>query len=296
MDWSRMPSLAGLRAFAAVAEAGTLAGAGRKLNVSHAAISQQVRALEAFLGAELVVRQGRGIALTQEGRALAGQLDEAFLLMHRAVAELTDADRTRPLQVTMTPSFAVSWLMPRISDFRHRHPEIDLMLNPTADVVELEPGGVDLAIRFGMGEWKGLNSEPLLLTTFVVVAARSLVGDTDFTDLARLRDYPWLQELGINESANWWKRQGITPSRGNNLHMPGYMMLESLRRGDGVTAAARAFIEPEIRSGHLRVLFEDEERGNGYHLVTRPGVQRPPLKTFIAWLRSHRDRQGNASD
>lgn len=291
-----MPSLAGLRAFAAVAEAGTLAGAGRKLNVSHAAISQQVRALEAFVGAELVVRQGRGLVLTQEGRALAGQLDEAFSLMHRAVAELTDADRTRPLQVTMTPSFAVSWLMPRISDFRHRHPEIDLMLNPTADVVELEPGGVDLAIRFGMGEWKGLNSEPLLLTTFVVVAARSLVGDTDFTDLARLRDYPWLQELGINESANWWKRQGITPSRGNNLHMPGYMMLESLRRGDGVTAAARAFIEPEIRSGHLRVLFEDEERGNGYHLVTRPGVQRPPLKTFIAWLRSHRDRQGNASD
>lgn len=292
MDWSRMPSLASLRAFAAVAEAGTLAGAGRTLNVSHAAISQQVRALEAFLGAELVVREGRRLVLTQEGRALAGQLDQAFSLMHRAVEELTDADRTRPLQVTMTPTFAVSWLMPRISDFRHRHPDIDLMLNPTADVVELEPGGVDLAIRFGMGEWRGLNSEPLLLTSFVVVAARSLVGDTDFSDLTRLQDFPWLQELGANESANWWKRQGIAPSKGSNLHMPGYMMLESLRRGDGVTAAARAFIEPEIRSGHLRVLFEDEERGNGYHLVTRPGVQRPPLKTFIAWLRNHRDGQG----
>lgn len=295
MDWSRMPSLASLRAFAAVAEAGTLAAAGRKLNVSHAAISQQVRALEAYLGAELVVREGRGLALTQEGRALAGHLDEAFSLMHRAVAELTDADRTRPLQVTMTPTFAVSWLMPRISEFRHRHPDIELMLNPTADVVELEPGGVDLAIRFGKGQWRGLNSEPLLLTGFVVVAARSLVGDADFTDLTKLREYPWLQELGANESANWWDRQGIAPNRGTNLHLPGYMMLESLRRGDGVTAAARAFIEPEIRSGHLRVLFEDEERGNGYHLVTRPGVQRPPLKTFIAWLRSHRDGQGAVS-
>lgn len=291
MDWSRMPSLASLRAFAAVAEAGTLAGAGRTLNVSHAAISQQVRALEAFLGAELVVREGRGLVLTQEGRALAGHLEAAFSLMHRAVAELTDADRTRPLQVTMTPTFAVSWLMPRISDFRHRHPDIELMLNPTADVVELEPGGVDLAIRFGKGQWRGLNSEPLLLTSFVVVAARSLVGDADFSDLAKLRDYPWLQEFGANESANWWDRKGIAPSRSNNLHMPGYMMLESLRRGDGVTAAARAFIEPEIRSGQLRVLFEDEERGNGYHIVTRPGVQRPPLKTFIAWLRSHRDGQ-----
>lgn len=296
MDWNRMPSLAGLRAFAAVAEAGTLAGAGRTLNVSHAAISQQVRALEAFLGAELVVRQGRGIVLTQEGRALAGHLEDAFSRMHRAVAELTDADRTRPLQVTMTPAFAVSWLMPRISEFRHRHPDIELMLNPTAQVVDLEPGGVDLAIRFGNGRWRGLVSEPLLLTGFVVVAARSLVGDTDFTDLTRLRNYPWLQELGTNESANWWQRQGIAPAKGINLHLPGYMMLESLRRGDGVTAAARAFIESEIRSGQLRVLFEDQERGNGYHLVTRPGVQRPPLKAFIAWLRSHRDRQGDASD
>ena len=290
MEWSRMPSLASLRAFAVVAETGTLAGAGRALNVSHAAISQQVRALEAFFGTQLVVRQGRGIALTREGRGLADNLDEAFSIMRRAVDELARVDLARPLQVTMTPAFAVSWLMPRISEFRHRHPEIELMLNPTAEVVEMEPGGVDLAIRYGQGRWSGLQSEPLLFTSFVIVAARSLVGDADYPDPAKLQEFPWLQEIGTHEIAQWLDRQGVVSTGSLNiLHLPGYMMLEGLRRGEGVSATARAFIEPDIRSGALRVLFEDVLPGNGYHLVTRPGVQRPPLKAFLSWIRRHRD-------
>ncbi len=285
-----MPSLASLRAFATVAEEGTLAGAGRRLNVSHAAVSQQVRALEAFFGAQLVARQGRGVVLTREGRRLADHLDEAFGILRRAVDELARADVARPLQVTMTPAFAVSWLMPRISEFRHRHPEIELMLNPTAELVGLEPGGVDLAIRYGRGHWPGLQSEPLLLTSFVIVAARSLVGDEEFPDPARLQAFPWLQEIGTHEIAHWLARQGVVQTGSLNiLHLPGYMMLEGLRRGEGVSATARAFIEPDIRSGAVRVLFEDVLPGNGYHLVTRPGIQRPPLKAFLSWLRGHRE-------
>ena len=139
MDWRSLPSLSALRAFAAVAETESLTRAGEALNVSHAAVSQQVRALEAHLGTPLMVREGRGIALTPAGRELARTLEDAFAAIGRAVAALTEAETARPLQVSTTPVFASSWLMPRIADFRHRHPEVELMLNPTAEVVALAP-------------------------------------------------------------------------------------------------------------------------------------------------------------
>ncbi|GAB4348964.1 MAG: transcriptional regulator GcvA [Oricola sp.] len=292
MDWRGIPSLNSLRAFSAVADTLNFSRAGRALNVSHAAISQQVRALEAQLEVSLVVRHGRGVTLTPEGQELARSLEESFQGIRQAVDSLANAGSTRPLQVTMTPAFAVSWLMPRISDFRIEHPDIELMLNPTAEIVELAPGGVDVAIRFGGGKWPGLDAELLLPTTFAIVAATSLVGDKPFTDPEQLVDYPWLQELGTNELSLWLERQGvIAPGKLDITHLPGYMVLDGLRRGDGITASARAFLEADIAAGNLRVLFEDARLGSGYHIVTRPGVMRPPLKAFVSWLRRHAQAQ-----
>lgn len=296
MDWRGIPSLHSLRAFSAVADTLSFSSAGRSLNVSHAAVSQQVRALEAHLGVPLVLRQGRGVALTPEGQQLAQSLEESFQVIRRAVDAFSRAEQSRPLQVTMTPSFAVSWLMPRISDFRHEHPDLELMLNPTGELVELAPGGVDVAIRFGAPPWKGLVAEPLLPTTFVVVAATSLVGDREFTEPEQLFDYPWMQELGTNELSLWMERQGVIPARKLDVtHLPGYMVLDGLRRGDGITATARAFVEADLEAGHLRVLFEDIRPQSGYHIVTRPGPMRPPLKAFVQWLRRHAREQSGES-
>jgi len=289
MDWRSLPSLSSLRAFAAVAEKKSFSAAGRELNVSHAAVSQQVRALEAELGARLVMREGRGIALTPEGIHLASGLKDAFATMRSAVDAFNNAKSARPLHITMTPTFAVSWLMPRISDFRIDHPDIELMLNPTAEVVELEPGGVDLAIRYGDGNWPGYESEMLLPTNFVVVGATCLIGSCEVRAPADILDYPWLQELGTNELSLWLERQGVVPkAKLNVIHLPGYMVLDGLRRGDGITATSRVFVEPDIASGTLQILFEDiKPCPTGYHLVARPGIQRPPLKAFVSWLKKH---------
>ena len=292
MDWRGIPSLNSLRAFSAVADTLNFSQAGRELNVSHAAVSQQVRALEAHLGTSLVVRHGRGVTLTPEGQELAKSLEDSFQGIRHAVDALANAGSSRPLQVTMTPAFAVSWLMPRISDFRLEHPDIELMLNPTAEVVELAPGGVDVAIRFGNGKWKGLEAEMLLPTTFAIIAARSLVGDREFTDPEQLVDYPWMQELGTNELSLWLEKQGVIASGKLDItHVPGYMVLDGLRRGDAITASARAFLEADIAAGNLRVLFEDVLPGSGYYIVTRPGVMRPPVKAFVSWLRRHAQAQ-----
>jgi len=289
MDWLTLPPLSSLRAFAAVAEAKSYSAAGRSLNVTHAAVSQQVKSLEEYLVVRLAARDGRGVALTPEGEQLAAGLKDAFSIIRESVDRLTLSEQTRPLHVTMTPSFAVSWLMPRISDFRCDHPDIELMLNPTGEVVELGPGGVDLAIRFGDGTWPGLESELLLPTNYVVVGATCLIGDKKVSDPEDLLQFPWLQELGTNELALWLEKQGVIPKGKLNItHLPGYMVLEGLRRGDGITASASAFVEADVASGVLQILFEDLRSGSsGYYLVKRPGIMRPQVKAFVSWIRKH---------
>jgi len=297
MDWRSLPSLNSLKAFAVVAETKNLSAAGRELNVTHAAISQQIRSLEAFLGLQLVVREGRGVALTPEGERLFEGLSRGFDTIRETVDDLLQDDVARPLNITMTPSFAISWLMPRINDFRLKHPDVELMLNPSAEVVEFRPGGIDLAIRFGAGNWPGLDADLFLSTNFAVVGANCLIGDRKIEKPEDLLDFPWLQEYGTNELAIWLERQGVVPTGKLNItHLPGYMVLEGLRRGDGISATAKTFIEADIEAGNLTVLFEEGiYPGTGYHLVTRPGLKRPPLKAFMSWMRSMRTEQMSRS-
>lgn len=285
MNWSTLPPLASLRAFAAYAQGRSVNAAGDLLNVSHAAISQQMRALETHLGVALLDRSGRKLALTPEGETLARVLIDAFGDIAQTIEALTGADASRPLQISVTPTLAASWLMPRLSVFREAHPDINLMIDPSAKVQTLEPGGIDLALRYGDGSWPGLLSEPLIRSPIVVVAAPDLVGHREITSPSDLRDYHWLQELGTNEATDWFAKNGVDRDAGRGFTaMPGNLMLEAARAGQGIAIVAGVFVEPDIRAGRLRKLFEDNKE-KGYHIVTRPGVPRPPLKAFLNWLR-----------
>lgn len=285
MKWSGLPPLNSLRAFAAVAETGSLSGAGAVLNVSHAAVSQQVKALEARLGTTLVVRDGRGIALTDEGTRLARDLATGFAAIERGVETLTGMDTSRPVQISTSPAFAVRWLMPRIVAFQARHPDITLMINPTADLVELKPGGIDMAIRYGASPTLDTAVEPVLISDMIVAAAPSLLGRRRITDPVMLVELPWLQELGTDEVAEWLSRHGVKAKRPPVInHMPGGLIMESVLRGDGVTYTARAFFREEIRSGRIRALFPEAAHGT-YYVKLRPGAPRPPLRTFLHWLK-----------
>jgi LysR family glycine cleavage system transcriptional activator len=285
MNWSDLPSLGSLRAFAALAEKGSYTQAASALSVSHAAVSQQVKALERRLGLPLVAREGRGTILTKDGESLARDLATGFAAIQRGIEGLTGADVQHPVQVTMSPAFAVRWFMPRIMDFQQRHPGITLMLNPTAEVVELKPGGIDLAVRYQDARGTKTKVDALLIADMVVVGTPTLIGDQDVTDPARLIAVPWLQEYGTNEVADWMARHGVTPEQPLMItHMPGNLIMEAVRRGDGITYTARPFVEDELRSGALIELFSDQAFGT-YYIVTRPGVLRPPVKAFVKWLK-----------
>ncbi|GGG81175.1 transcriptional regulator [Salipiger pallidus] len=285
MNWSTLPPLSALRAFAAYAQHRSVEEAGAALNVSHAAISQQMRNLEAHMGLALLDRQGRRMTLTADGERLAEALIDGFGLISRTADELTGRDADRPLEISATPGFASTWLMPRLPDFRARHPELNLMIDPSSQVRRLEPGGLDVAIRYGDGNWHGLEAERLFLSPIVVVAAPALVGERQTVSPADLRSLPWLQELGTNEATDWFAEHGIEQNRAIGLTaLPGNLMVEAARLGQGVIVTARLFVEADIRAGRLRLLFEDD-RKKGYWMVTRPGIARPPLRQITAWLR-----------
>lgn len=285
MEWLNLPPLTALRAFSALAETGSASGAGAALNVSHAAISQQIKSLEGHMGLSLVQRGGRRLELTAEGAQLAEALKLGFGSIARCVEALTGADADRPLQISTTPGFAAQWLMPRMLDFRQKHPDVDLMINPTPENVALEPGGIDIALRHGSGHWPGLDAALLFHSPLVVVAAPSLVGDREVTKPEDLLDLPWLQEFGTTESTNWFKRKGVASVRAAGVtQVPGNLLLEGVRQGQGVSLTVRQWVEDDIAAGRLRLLFEESETA-GYYIVTRPGVLRPPAKAFAKWLR-----------
>lgn len=176
VDWKTFPSLTALRAFEAAARLQNFSRAARDLNVTHAAIAQQVRALEVDLGRELIYRQGRGLALTPEGAKLAQALTDGFHGIEVAVNDLRGTDPNAPLRVTLTPAFAAQWLIPRLGAFWKAHPEIGLSLHPEHRVTDLRRDGLDLAIRFGDGKWPGVEAEFLTSAHYIIVAAGSVDG------------------------------------------------------------------------------------------------------------------------
>lgn len=285
MNWRNLPPLSALRAFAAFAETRNIVAAGEALGVSHAAISQQLRGLEGHLDVPLLDRSGRSLELTSAGQRLAQALHSGFSGMIDAVEDITGQLEARPIHVSVTPTFAASWLMPRLSKFRAAHPDVDLMIDPSANVVALGADGIDIAIRYGAGPWPGTESEMLLQSPMVVVAAPALVGERPITDLNELADFPWLEEFGTSESTRWFRRFGVQGMARGLMQVPGNLMLDGARDGQGVAVTVREFVARDIAAGRLRVLHTEETPDSGYHIVTRPGVLRKSVKDFVSWLR-----------
>jgi len=285
MNWNALPSLTSLRAFAAAAEYGNLTKAAAALNVTHSAVSQQIRGLERHLGTRLVTRTQHGISLTSQGQYLSAGLLEAFAAMTALTENLSSAEAVRPLLVSATPMFSSAILMPRLSAFIEDHPYFELRIDSTIEAVELTPGGVDLAIRYGTGNWPGLQAQILLPGCLTVVASRDLIGERVFTNPSELLEFPLLQEHASVEFDLWLEKVGISPdTKRKVVRMPGNMLLDGIRRGAGIGATVPAFITDELKSGKLVALFDDPIPEIGYYLVTLPGAIRPALKLFIRWL------------
>lgn len=283
----RIPSLAALRAFEAAARHRGFTPAAGELNVTPAAIAHHVRALEADLDVALVVRSGRGLAVTPAGRDLADGLSEGFATIARSIEALRDAEADRPLALAVTPAFASNWLMPRIGDFWQRHAEIPLSIQPGIELVDLKRDGVDLAIRYGDGDWPGLEAELLTDGQFWVVAHPDLLAGRAAACVADLADLPWLLEHYVIGRRDMIEGAGLSldgvairPVGSNTLALSG------AEAGLGVTVQPRSIVERSVRAGNLIKVCELRQDPLGYYLVTLPGARSGRVRTLIRWLRA----------
>ncbi|MGO4851705.1 LysR family transcriptional regulator [Phaeovulum sp. W22_SRMD_FR3] len=290
IDWRQMPALAALRAFAAAAAQGGFSAAARQLNVTPAAVAQQVRALEAELGVALVWRDGRGLRLTPEGEKLAASLSEGFATIQSGLAAARQGAGPRPLSVTLPPAFATQWLMPRLGRFWKAHPDVALSLLPDHRVLDLRAEGVELGIRYGDGHWPGVSAEFLTPAHYIVVAAPDLLTGTlagrqlSPADMAAL---PWVRERDWPEQTQWLEAIGLDPKQLRFTEFPTEeLALEAARQGFGLHVESATLIEADLNDGTLIKVHDFKSDALGYYIVSPTGLRRPAAQAFVQWLKA----------
>jgi LysR family glycine cleavage system transcriptional activator len=289
----RLPPLNSLRAFEAAARLGGFARAASELSVTPAAVSQQVRLLEADLGVELFLRQPRGLTLTEAGRAGLSELRKAFAHLARAAEEMRGGSLAGPLTVSVLPSFAHLWLMPLLPGFIAAFPDIELTVRAEVRNVDFVHDPVDLGIRYGRGRYPGLFTRLLLTEEVFPVCAPSLIqGGRPLRRLQDLRGHTFLHERASDEPSlewrTWLREVGIDDPE--LMRGPGFtdgtMLVAAAIRGIGVALGRSALVAGALREGALiRPLTASRPADFAYYVVTAEGHERHPrVSTFLRWL------------
>src|SRR5262245_31354490 len=198
----RLPPLKSVHYFEAAARLQSFTKAAAELNVTHSAISHQIKALEEWLGQPLFERKTRQVRLTEAGKRFLGPVKTAFDQLAEGASEIRQFGKDRPLTVTALPSLSAKWLVPRLSDFQRRHPEIQVRLSATSTVETIGGRDIDLGIRFGRGHWDNLEGELLAKNDIFPVCAPSLLTpDKPIREPRDVLQYPLLTDSD-------WMRSG----------------------------------------------------------------------------------------
>ena len=287
----RLPSLNALRAFEAAARQASFARAAEELHVTPAAVSQLVKQLEDYLGVTLF-RRGKQLTLSKSAFATLPILSEAFDQLERVVARLRSSDERGPLVVSTPPAFAARWLVPRLDYFQERHPEIELRLLATRRLVDFARDEVDLAIRFGSGDYPGLQVERLKDETIIPVAAPGLAADIRCAgDLARkplLHDEWHTSHQVFPDWETWLASQGVRPDAPLRIRHFGdaTLTLQAAVAGLGVALAWHSLVADDLSRGTLvRLLDLSIASDLAYHLVIPPNrAKLAKVTAFREWL------------
>lgn len=301
----RLPPLVALSYFEAAARTRSFAAAARELHVTPAAISHQIKALEALLGVELFVRHHRRVSLTSAARLALPALQEGFAALADAVEQLRAHSEARNLiTVCAEPMFATKWLVPRLHRFYARCPEaevrlqaslssVDSMRGGPAGLAEFRRAGIDLAVRFGYGSYPELEAQRLLEVSLLPVWApepgaeprvepEALLGQALLSDGTAWRSadrFGWPQ---------WFEHAGVAvpaPLREQRFGN-GLLALEAALTGQGGLLASPLLIQAELQGGKLAVACEVAMPCPfAYFAVCPPlALERPIVQSFRAWL------------
>lgn len=284
MDWKQIPSLATLRAYEATARCGSFVGAARELNVTDAAIRQHVRALERHFDVPLIKRDGRGITCTEIGEEFAVGLTNGFERIQTAVEGAYRQQQRRPVRVALTPAFAENWLIPRLPQFWADHPDIQIDLAPSLKNIDFDVGNYDLAIRYGTGHWKDVETQLLASADYTIVASPQLEQLASVSAVSDLRNAVWLFENTRQEHRNWALDHGLDFDAEHNRFYPSNsLVLSAVRAGHGYSVQSHALVESDLTVGSLIAVFREKNTELGYYLLSADPL-RDDAQVFTDWL------------
>lgn len=275
-----------LRAFECAARHSSFTLAAAELNVTQAAVSQQVRGLETRLGVPLFRRLPRGLTLTDEGLALLPVLIDSFGRIESVVHQFDNGHFFEVLTVGVVGTFAVGWLLPRLQSFRRANPFVDLRVMTNNNVVDLAGEGLDFAIKFGDGQWPGVHADHLFDAPLTVLCAPAVAGaiavPQDLQHQVLLRSYR------PDEWPAWFAAAGVaTPAVRGPVFDSSRLMVEAAMLGVGVALAPASMFQREIEEGRLARPLRHEVATGGYWLIalkSRPGGT--AMSSFRHWLLS----------
>jgi DNA-binding transcriptional LysR family regulator len=282
-----LPPLNSLRAFEAAARHLSFTRAAEELRITPAAISHQVKSLEQRLGVQLFRRLPRALRLTIDGQALYPELSTAFDLIGRAIEHVKTPTAHGRLVVSTTPTFALSWLVSRLQRFHERHAQVEITLVTTVQLVSFEREDVDVAIRYGRGDWSGLQADKLFDDELTPLCGRRYV--RKFSQPGDLLHAPLLTISGQDHWGTWLRAAGLPHvSRPN-----GGPSFDSMRVGidAAVAGAGIAIGDPRLHAelladGRLIQLFDIVvPSGASYWFVCPEGIADDwRVRLFRQWL------------
>lgn len=281
---SRIP-LQALQGFVTAARTRNLSRAAERMNLTVSALSHQMRGLEDRLGRKLFERGPRGLALTVHGQQLFDQVGPAFDTVERALRSLK-TPREEQLTISAMPRIASGWLVPRLPGFVAAHPEIELNIQSSAELVDFERDAVDAALRFGPGNWPGVHAEPLFDEWIAPVASPAFVASHGVDICETLPDVPLLGAPSDRWPA-WFRTFGGTPpKRYVATFSDSEALLKAAAEGLGVALAPLTLARPLLDAGKLELLTANCMRADFSHWLVYPprSQEHAGLRAFRTWL------------
>ncbi|MCC6075189.1 transcriptional regulator GcvA [Pseudomonas sp. GCM10022188] len=290
-----------LRAFEAAARHQSFSAAAAELNVTPAAVGQQVRNLESWLGIALFTRTGSGAARlmpTEAARAALADIREGFDRLSVGLARLKDASVHAGLTITVCPAFAAKWLLPRLERFQQAHPQMDVLLDTNARTVDFLVERIDIGVRYGAGQWPGLSAVhlmdermfpvcapdfPLLVDGLLppeVLSRCTLIHDMS---MASDPDYPtWRRWLDAAEFPDINAQRGLSITNSAAV-------LQAAIDGRGLALARSVMVQDDLAAGRLIRPFGEPRLDcpltQAYYVVYRPECgELARVKAFRDWL------------
>lgn len=293
----RLPPLNALRTFMYVARHLSFSRAAEELHVTPAAVTHQIRNLEAYLGVKLFHRSRRRVLLTEHAQACLPDLREGFDHLALGMQKLGRHKCRATVTVTVAPSFASKWLVPRLDQFNALHPEVDVRVAATAALADLHGGQADLAIRFGPGNYPEIEQTKLLPESLAPMCAPDLKqGRHTITDAMDLRHFRLIHDASMPSPYPWpdwhvWLDtagvQGVDPGKGPRFSLA-ELALQAAIKGLGVVLGRTTLATDDLAEGLLVQPFDLSLRLDfAYFILLPEGAQpRPEVLVFRDWLLS----------